>query len=206
MKIKDISMEIAPGMPVYKNKQEKKPVFTILSSHQKGDVYETRLAMDLHSGTHIDAPLHMLEDGETTEIYDLQQMVTPCKVIDLTDVEKKIQIADLKKHDITKNDFLLFKTQNSYKDDFTTDFIYLDAAAAKFLAGKEIKGVGIDSLGIERAQSGHPTHKTLLGARIIILEGLALKDVDQGSYKLIVLPLKIAKVEAAPARAILIES
>ena len=69
--------------------------------------------------------------------------------------------------------------------------------------GKEIKGVGIDALGIERNQT--PTHKLLLGAGIIIIEGLRLKDVPEGEYFLIALPLKIKDVEAAPTRAILVE-
>ena len=77
--------------------------------------------------------------------------------------------------------------------------------AARYLVDKKIRGVGIDSLGIERAQAGHPTHNLLLGAGIVILEGLRLKNIKQDTYELYCLPLKIKNVEAVPVRAILIK-
>lgn len=83
--------------------------------------------------------------------------------------------------------------------------MYLDASAAEYLKSAGITGVGIDALGIERAQPGHETHKTLLGAGIIILEGLRLADVNEGTYRLAALPLRLKGTEASPARAILIE-
>ena len=66
-------------------------------------------------------------------------------------------------------------------------------------------GVGIDALGIERNQPGHPTHKILLGAGIVILEGLRLKGVPEGDYFLAAPPLKLNGYEAAPVRAALIK-
>lgn len=69
----------------------------------------------------------------------------------------------------------------------------------------KISGVGIDSLGIERSQPGHETHKLLLGQGIIILEGLQLADIKEGAYKMLALPLKMHGTEAAPARVVLIE-
>jgi len=97
------------------------------------------------------------------------------------------------------------KTKNSFSDDFDYNFVYLSGDAAKYLVSKKIIGVGIDGLGIERNQPTYDTHKSLLSNKVMILEGLRLKEVLEGSYKLIILPLKIANVEASPARAILIE-
>lgn len=98
---------------------------------------------------------------------------------------------------------ILFKTKNSYSETFHSEFVYLSEEAAECLATADLKGVGIDGLGIEREQSEHPTHKRLLEKDILIYEGLNLKDVEEGIYEFIGLPLKIGDVEASPVRAIL---
>jgi arylformamidase len=81
---------------------------------------------------------------------------------------------------------------------------FVDQAGAQFLLDQGISGVGIDGLGIERAQPGHETYEILLGNDIIVLEGLRLADVAEGSYLLVAAPLKLVGTEAAPVRAILI--
>jgi len=112
---------------------------------------------------------------------------------------------DLEKFEIEKNDFILLKTKNSYEDAFNFDFIYLARDAAEYLAEIGIRGVGIDTLGIERSQEGHPTHKTLFGNEIIIIEGLRLKEVEQGDYFMVAAPLKLTGTDASPARVLLFE-
>ena len=161
-KIIDISMPISESMPVYGGRPEKKPQVTIQSDFKTGHVYESRIDMNLHTGTHMDAPLHMQPGGETIESLKLENLITPCKVLDLTFVEDKITAADLDNKNINKDDFLLFKTRNSYEDILEGAFVYLDKTAARFLADKKIKGVGIDALGVERAQPEHETHNLLL--------------------------------------------
>jgi arylformamidase len=99
---------------------------------------------------------------------------------------------------------VLLKTRNSFEDLLEGDFVYLDGSGAQYLKELGIVGAGTDALGIERAQPEHETHKTLLEAGIIILEGLRLADVPVGEYLLISAPVKIA-AEGAPARAMLIE-
>ncbi|NLM33591.1 MAG: cyclase family protein [Acholeplasmataceae bacterium] len=205
MKIYDISMTIHPNMQVYKNKEEKKPIFITRANHINSHVHETSITIDLHTGTHIDAPLHMLKDGATTETYDFKYFITTAKVFDFSNKDDVIAKDDLLTKEISKNDFILLKTKNSFSDDFDYNFVYLSGDAAKYLVSKKIIGVGIDGLGIERNQPTYDTHKSLLSNKVMILEGLRLKEVLEGSYKLIILPLKIANVEASPARAILIE-
>ncbi|MDI3546458.1 MAG: arylformamidase [Halanaerobiales bacterium] len=205
MEIYDISMAIHPEMPVYKNREKLKPVFTVINNFQTGKVHQTRVTMDLHSGTHVDAPFHMLEEGKTSEHFNLEQIITECRVLDLTYVEDKITVQDLKEKQIKPGEFILFKTQNSYRKDFNINFIYLGQEGAKYLAKTGIVGVGIDSLGIERNQKGHPTHKTLLSNEITILEGLRLKGIKEGVYNLILAPLKIKGSDAAPVRALLVK-
>lgn len=206
MKIHDISMSVHKDMPVYKGRDIKRPIFTLDNDFKSGGTaYETRLEMNLHTGTHLDRPLHMIEDGETMDTFNLEKVVTDCKVFDLTDVNDGISREDLEKKNIEKGDFIILKTKNSFEDIIESDYIYVDKTGAAYLKEKEIIGVGIDSLGIERAQPDHETHITLLGADIVILEGLELKDIAEGEYFLVALPLKIAGTEASPVRAILIE-
>ncbi len=203
--IYDISMMIHEEMQVYKDKPEKKPKITVDGSHQTGSAHESRLEMNLHTGTHMDFPLHMIENGKTSKTEQLEPLIGKAKVIDMTHCDDHIDVKDLKSLDISKDDFILFKTKNSFSDTFLWEFIYVNEAASEYLKEKEIRGVGIDGLGIERAQSEHPTHKILLGNDIIIIEGLRLKDVPEGTYELYALPLKIKDVEALPLRAILID-
>jgi len=205
MKIWDISMNIKPWMTVYKNRDENRPVFTVARDHTGGSAYETRVTLHLHTGTHVDAPLHILEDGSTIEKMELDRLLTRCRVLDLGNVEDRITRQDLEGMRIEANDFLLLKTRNSQTDTFDYGFVYLDESGAQYLRDKKVKGVGIDSLGIERDQPGHPTHRILMNAGIIILEGLRLAHVSAGEYTLIALPLKLDGLEASPVRAVLIQ-
>ena len=201
--IYDISMTIHPNMAVYKNYEEKKPKFKQSKFFDKDGVYETDLTFNLHTGTHIDFPLHTLKAGETSKNHSLEPLIGSAKVFDLTHIKESISSSNLSDFPINKDDFILFKTKNSFSEEFDFEFIYLDESGAKYLADKKIRGVGIDALGIERNQPNHPTHDTLLSKNIIILEGIRLKDVPEGSYEMFCLPLKITDVEALPVRAIL---
>lgn len=203
-KIYDISMAIHEGMPVWKNKPEKRPAFEITVDHPTHHVRETRLHLDAHTGTHVDAPLHMVEGGRTVDTLAVEQLVRPCRVIDLTHVASAITAKDLEAAEPQPGDFLLFKTRNSFCDEFVPDFIYLSENGADFLAQAGVSGVGIDALGIERDQPGHPTHKRLFSAGIVVIEGLRLKDVEPDRYLLVAAPLKLVGLDAAPARVLLI--
>ena len=202
MKVYDVSSPIFTGMPVYKNKPEKQPKQT---TNTNGYVTETRLELDVHTGTHVDAPLHMVVDGETIETLPLDKLVGPCKVFDLTAVEDRITVKDIEGLDIQKDDFLLFKTKNSFDEEFNFDFVFVAEDAAAYLAEIGVSGVGVDALGIERSQEGHPTHKTLFTNGVIIIEGLRLKDIAEGEYIMCAAPLKLSGVDASPARIVLMD-
>lgn len=206
MKIYDISVVISPNMTVYKDYPHKKPVFTNVSNFETGSAYETDIKMNVHSGTHVDFNLHMLKDGNTSSNAILSNYITDAKVFDLTHLKDKIEANDLKELNIEKDDFVLFKTRNSNVEHFDFGFVYVTESAAKYLAEKQIKGVGVDALGIERDQPGHPTHKTLMNHNIVILEGLRLKDIVPQSYILIALPLKFEGLDGSPVRAVLLET
>src|SRR5690606_21999866 len=91
---------------------------------------ETQITMDMHTGTHIDAPLHMVKDGATMDDYSVEQFVRRCQVLDLTEVTGAISKADLLRVPIKPGYFVFLKTTNSFTDRWESDFIYLSAEAA----------------------------------------------------------------------------
>jgi arylformamidase len=203
MSIHDISMEIHDNMMVYKNKQKKQPRRKITHKYSVNGVNESKITLGLHTGTHIDAHLHMSEEGDTIESIRLDKLITKARVLDFTNLTDSITAEDLKSKDIEKGSFILFKTRNSFEDRFNFKFIYLEKSGAKYLSKIGIVGVGTDSLGIERSQRGHPTHKALMESGIVIIEGLRLREIDEGEYMMYALPLKIRGGDGAPARVVL---
>ena len=204
MKIYDVSMTIHKDIQVYKNKPEKKPIISIASDFSTGSSHETSLCMNLHTGTHMDFPLHMIPNGDTSDTLDLNRLITKVKVFDMTHLKDGISQLDLTHLDIEQGDFVLFKTKNSEEETFNFEFIYIKEDAATYLASKKISGVGVDGLGVERDQIGHPTHKILFQHDIIIIEGLRLKEVAKGTYQMYALPIKVTHSDALPLSVILI--
>lgn len=171
-------------------------------------VADSSIAMNVHTGTHIDAPAHFIAGGATIEQLDLNQCNGVCRVIDLTGHSlaegDAIGIDDLRPHAPQRGERLLLKTRNSERgpeDSFDFNFVYLRSDAAQYLVECEVSLVGIDALGIERAQTDHATHQILLGGGVMIIEGLRLAHVVPGDYQLGCAPLLIKGAEAAPARA-----
>lgn len=203
-RIYDISMTIEEGMQVWKNYEAKKPGISNVQNHDQGKPHESLLTMNVHTGTHVDAPLHMLAGGETIETIPLERLVGPARVLDLTHVKECITKEDLVPFNIQKGERLLFKTSSSYSEQFLMNFVYLREDGARYLADIGVAIAATDALGIERAQEQYQTHRTLMRAGVVIVEGLRLKDVEPGSYWLVIAPLKLTGIDAAPARALLI--
>lgn len=214
MVLYDISMAIKPDMTVYKDRDEKRPRFINSRDFNSGSVYETRLDFDLHSGTHVDMPMHMIPEGDSSDSWSEENFFTSSVLLDFTSLSRdRITVSDLKEKEkaapagevlIRPGSSVLLKTANSLNDSFDFSFVFLEKSGAEYLAEKGVAGVGIDALGIERDQPEHDTHKILLKAGIWILEGLRLAEVPAGDYTLILMPLKINGVEALPARALLL--
>jgi len=202
----DISMTIKKDMLVYKGKDQIRPHLSTVRDFSQGDAHESELQMNVHTGTHVDAPLHMLEDGENSNLFFAENPFYQAQLIDLTELEEKITAADLKDYEIKENSFIILKTKNSepgFLENTPEKFIYLAESGAEYLRDKKVKGVGIDTNGIERAQPGHPTHKKLLKNKIMILEGLRLNEITAGNYILLLSFLKIAESDGLPGRAYL---
>jgi arylformamidase len=206
MKIIDISWPLSPDMTGYKDKKE--VVFSPTRFYETDHVRESKIMMGCHAGTHVDAPSHMVSDGETIDQTNIEKLVGSALVVDLSHVDEVITPLDLEPFPISKNSILILKTSNSELVEtapFESKFVYLSKEAAEFCASKQVKAIGIDYLGIERGQKGHPSHKILMKAGITIVEGLRCADVSMGYYFFVCLPLRIEGLEASPARAILIQ-
>lgn len=203
-RIIDISMTIEEGMQVWKSYEHKKPSITNVQNHDEGKPHESQLNMNVHTGTHVDAPLHMLPGGATIETVSLDQLNGAARVLDLTHVKGHITKEDLVPFAIQRGERLLFKTSSSFTEEFDLEFPFLRMDGAEYLAQIGVSLVGTDALGIERAQPEYQTHRTLMRQGIVIVEGLRLKDVAPGNYTLILAPLKMTGIDAAPARAFLL--
>lgn len=177
----------------------------------KGDVAtDTSVYLNLHTGTHVDAPAHFIAGGKTVEQLDPELFVGPAFVACLPAEVKAIGAESLEKLSIpTKTERLMLHTGNSRlweqgHQEFVTDFAALTADGAAWVAKRGIQLIGIDYLSIQRYHDGPETHRILLEAGIVILEGLNLSAVTiPGRYELICLPVKFEGVEGAPARAVL---
>ena len=203
----DISWPISQNMTSYKNN---KPItLTTFKDFPHDVARDSNLVLNSHTGTHVDAPSHFLEDGPSIENFTLDQFIGPCQVLDLSHKTDCITAHDLEDTNIQPEFIILLKTKNSLQSataTFNANFIYLERSGAHYLIDKKIKAVGFDYLGIERNQSDYKTHKALLKLNIPIIEGLRLEHVSTGNYFFIFLPLKINGLEAAPGRAILLQN
>lgn len=207
MKVLDISWPISPAMTGYKDKATVK--FEMARTIEKDNLRDSLIALSSHTGTHIDAPSHFLRDGKTIDEIHLDRLIGPCKVLSFTLIENEITAEDLIEYQIEEGDIILLKTNNSAQspeDKFNYEYVYLGQSGARYLGEKKVKAVGIDYLSMERSHPDHPTHMTLFHHDVLVVEGLRLGHVQAGEYFFVCLPLNTVGLEAAPARAILIES
>ncbi len=209
MTIFDISVTISPEMPVWPGDPAME-VSMALSMDRGDSVNVTQLRMTAHTGTHVDAPHHFLNDHRTIEDLALDVLTGPCYVMQLPDDVDEISAEVLDRMSIGANTTrLLFGTRNSHlwahgQHEFYKDFVAVSPDGAEWLVTHGIKLVGVDYLSVATFDDQYPTHLTLLKAGVIILEGLNLSQVPRGFYDLYCLPLKIKGADGAPARTILI--
>jgi arylformamidase len=205
----DVTATLDPTRtPVYEGDAPMK--FEFLKDMRKGDVLTlSAYSLGAHSGTHIDAPMHFVAGGASIDQVPLDALIGPARVIDVADGVRAIDAAELNRHSWTGTQRVLFRTRSSQhgwmnSPTFHRDFTFIAPDAAQLLADAGVGLVGIDYLSAEEFGAPKPrTHRILLGRGIPIVEGLALDGVRDGEYDLIVLPMKVAGHEGAPARAVL---
>ncbi|NUO02549.1 MAG: cyclase family protein [Saprospiraceae bacterium] len=203
----DISVPLHENLPVWTGSHGIH--ISSLNAIARGDLANvSRLDIDIHSGTHIDAPLHFVEGGKTTAEIAIERFIGPCYVAEIKD-KAIIGAKELEQAAIPDNvSRLLLKTDNSerWKDSshrFFEDFSALSPEGAQWVADRGIDLIGIDYHSIQRFADPPDVHIILLEREIIILEGLNLRHIAPGAYELICLPIYIQGVEGASARAVL---
>jgi arylformamidase len=210
MKIYDISVPISEKTPVYEG--DPNVEITIESSIKNGDAANvSRLCCGVHTGTHVDAPNHFIDNTRRVDELDLEKLIGKCRVVELDKDILEITASHIENANLEGAERVLFKTRNSdfwndFEQGFRKNFTYIAPEAAKALVDLNIKLVGIDYLSVEKFGSeDFGTHITLLEKEVVIIEGLDLREIPAGDYELICLPLKLqgGTGDGAPARTIL---
>ena len=195
MKIYDISQEVFgcrvyPGAPMPEKKE--------LKSMEKGDLYNlTGFSMCAHNGTHIDAPRHFIKDGKTVDEICLDAFVgmayvaEHCGVVTCDDAEEIIKKAERYHTEAAKR--ILIKGD-----------IEVSLEAAKVFASSNILLLGNEPQSVGPQNEPMAVHLVLLGADVVLLEGICLSEVSEGVYLLNAAPLNLLGSDGAPCRAILI--
>lgn len=187
----DISQEIL-SCKVYPGDPE--PVVEKICDMEKGEVYNlTAFSMCAHNGTHVDAPAHFWEDGKTIDELPLEYFVGDCYV---AHENGKLSAADARR--------ILDITDGIERILLAGDLV-VTAEAAHFFAEAGIKLLGNESQSVGPEEAPMEVHKILLEAGVVLLEGIVLKDVEEGKYFLNAAPLNIAGCEGAPCRAYLLK-
>ncbi len=209
MTIYDISLTYTEDLPTWPGD----PTIQLnqISSIKNGDLTNvTQLSMSVHTGTHIDAPDHFLGNGKTVEDIPLELMVGSAVVVEIP-CREIITAADIQAAQIPDDvKRILIKTSNSEywasgTRKFQEDFIAPDGEAAKALVEMGMEVIGVDYLSVAPFNDPVPTHKILLEAGVLVIEGLDLSRVNPGVYTLLCLPLKIGGSDGAPARVLLMD-
>jgi arylformamidase len=197
VEIYDVSVPIRPGMVTYPGDPQVYMERVVSIEHGDG-ANLTRLDFGVHTGTHVDAPLHFIDEGAGADALPLEVFLGPCQVVDATEVD------EIGPDDVpTGVERVLFKTRNSElwgRDAFDESFVRIGLEGAQRLVEEGVRLVGVDYLSV-----GEPaTHETLLGAGIAAIEGLDLRGIEPGPYQLACLPLRIVDSDGAPTRAVLV--
>jgi arylformamidase len=205
MKIYDVTRPVSPAMPVWPGD----PPVTLKMVKRIEDGAKdnlSHLASSVHIGTHVDAPLHFIAGGGDILSLSLDVLTGPATVIALPDADA-ITAGDLARLNLPRQvKRLLFKTRNGTlpTTEFSKDFVALTLDAAQWIVERGVRLVGVDYLSVEHFGGDGSVHRALLGAGVVAVEGLDLRDVPPGDYALYCLPMKLAGSEGAPARVILV--
>jgi len=167
---------------------------------EKDKLNMSRIAMESHVGTHVDAPLHFIENGKSIDQMPLQNLFGAAQVLDVPYPETVTGEFLRGKHLGTH--ILLFKFGEKR---YSRDFDYFDFTAVDYLLQNDVKVIGTDNFTIDSKKTKYDIHQSILKNEIWVVEGLNLTNVIPGVYEFICLPLSIKSAEGSPARAVLLK-
>ena len=205
MAIIDISVPIREGMPLWPGDPE--PKLRFHASFEAGDsVCLTEASLCLHTGTHVDAPIHFLPGEGGVEALSLDTLMGPARVIAIENHEC-ITAEELGTKSLEGATRFLIKTRNSegkwWEKPFVPHFRHMTPEAAQLLLDNEMTLLGVDYLSVDPPEGDAPVHRLLMPLGVVLLEGLNLSDAPEGDYELIALPALFTGRDGAPARAVL---
>lgn len=228
-RIIDITVPISHSTPIFPGDPE--PSIESACIIEKEGCAVSRLSFGSHTGTHVDAPSHILKDGLAIDNLNLENLMGQAAVLDFSQINGALKDSTLDKvfNDLGVDEsvsILLLKTKSPFEkekssknscfqaeendrrsetEEFPENSVYLDSSAAEWIVRNKFKTVGIDNFSVDSLSSEYlPAHHTLLSNNVNIVECLDLKSVDSGIYFFLCLPLKIEGCDGAPARALLI--
>jgi arylformamidase len=201
LKIHDLTNTISQDMRVYPG--DPQPKFEPHATIKDNNANVTRVTLGSHTGTHVDAPWHFLQEGNSIDIEPLDKFIGEAAIIDASG-KNSITAEDFSGYDIRSNDIVLIYTGTG---DHRTDFAYLDFSAAEWMVEHGAKCVGIDTASVEKfGKKDAPVHKMLLARNIGIIENLAnLKQFAGSRMFFVCLPLPLKGIDGSPARAVLFD-
>lgn len=204
----DITYPLSEEIAIY----PRNPGFSmeVHMSMENGDTCNVKtITMGTHTGTHIDAPNHVIAQGQTLDQIPLSRINGRGKVLDFTG-QKEITRQELARRQLDNCPIILFKTDNSVQyggKNVLMDYVTLDYDAARYLVQKNVTMIGIDYMTIEKSRAKrdgiHSIHEILLSQNIYILEGIDLRNVEEGEYEIYCFPLPLRNADGAPARVVL---
>lgn len=202
----DVTVPIRSGMVAYEG-DPKVRLERVAALASGGICNLSRLEFGVHSGTHIDAPVHFIEGAAGIEATPIEALMGPAVVVDARTIGGDLDAATLRSLEIpAEAERVLLRTPNSRLWDlarFSREFFGVTEDGARYLVERGVRLVGIDYLSIAPFGDPAPTHVALLGAGVVVLEGLDLRAVDPGEYEMACLPMLIPGADGAPARVML---
>ncbi len=202
----NVTVPIRSGMVAYEGDPEVR--LERVSSLAAGGICNlSRIELGVHSGTHLDAPVHFIEGAPGIEATPIDALVGRAIVVDARAITGDLDAAALSALGIPAgSERVLLRTRNSALWDrarFSQEFSGVTENGARYLVERGVRLVGIDYLSIAPFRDPAPTHLALLGAGVVVLEGLDLRSAEPGAYEMVCLPMLITGADGAPARVVL---
>lgn len=195
MRLIDISQElfscrVFPGDPA--------PEMQELLRMERGEICNlSAISLCAHNGTHIDAPFHFIRDGKTVDELGLEPFVGDCFV-----ARREVELSAADAENIMRE----AEKQNAERRILIAGKATVTAAAARVFARAGILLLGNESQTVGPEDAPAEVHRILLGRGVVLLEGLVLAGVGEGTYFLSAAPLNLGGLDGAPCRAYLIET
>lgn len=205
MSLLDISRSISPATAVWPGDQSVEWTWTSRLDQEDASVNLGAVQMSTHTGTHVDAPLHVSSKGRTTDELPLSVFAGP---VDVVAVPDEPAVSPEHVAGVTAERVLFKTSASALPDDEWPDSITpIEAETIRALSNRDVLLVGTDAPSVDPLDStALPAHEALLDADIVNLEGLRLGHVPAGRYYLMAFPLKLSAADAAPVRAVLADS